>query len=110
MGYTSVSDVKNQLGQAIGYDDLGFSDQTSFDSYISTLISRAEDIVDRYCRVPDGFFESGGKTFSNLELPGDRLKSESGFWVLDTFSEWKAVYIDYSGVLQRAQIDTYKEE
>lgn len=35
---------------------------------------------------------------------------ESGFWVLDTYSEWKAVYIDYSGTLQRAQIDTYKQE
>lgn len=35
---------------------------------------------------------------------------ESGFWVLETYSEWKAVYIDYSGTLQRAQIDTYKKE
>jgi alpha-ketoglutaric semialdehyde dehydrogenase len=26
--------------------------------------------------------------------------------VLDVFSEWKAVYVDYSGKLQRAQIDT----
>jgi len=26
--------------------------------------------------------------------------------VLDEFSEWKSVYIDYSGRLQRAQIDT----
>jgi aldehyde dehydrogenase (NAD+) len=26
--------------------------------------------------------------------------------VLDIFSEWKAVYVDYSGKLQRAQIDT----
>jgi aldehyde dehydrogenase (NAD+) len=25
--------------------------------------------------------------------------------VLDVFSEWKAVYVDYSGQLQRAQID-----
>ena len=25
---------------------------------------------------------------------------------LDFFSEWKSVYIDYSGKLQRAQIDT----
>lgn len=32
---------------------------------------------------------------------------ESGTAVLDVFSDWKAVYIDYSGTLQRAQIDTY---
>jgi aldehyde dehydrogenase (NAD+) len=30
---------------------------------------------------------------------------EGGLQVLDIFSEWKAVYIDYSGRLQRAQID-----
>jgi len=30
---------------------------------------------------------------------------EAGVAALDTFSEWKSVYIDYSGKLQRAQID-----
>ncbi|MBI4464530.1 MAG: aldehyde dehydrogenase family protein [Acidobacteria bacterium] len=30
---------------------------------------------------------------------------EAGVATLDTFSEWKAIYIDYSGKLQRAQID-----
>jgi aldehyde dehydrogenase (NAD+) len=30
---------------------------------------------------------------------------EAGLTALDIFSEWKAVYIDYSGTLQRAQID-----
>ena len=30
---------------------------------------------------------------------------EGGLQVLDIFTEWKAVYIDYSGKLQRAQID-----
>ena len=31
---------------------------------------------------------------------------EGGTQVLDIFSEWKSVYVDYSGKLQRAQIDT----
>lgn len=31
---------------------------------------------------------------------------EAGKTALDIFSEWKAVYIDYSGKLQKAQIDT----
>ena len=31
---------------------------------------------------------------------------EASHTVLDIFSEWKAVYVDYSGRLQRAQIDT----
>ncbi len=31
---------------------------------------------------------------------------EAGVQALDLFSEWKAIYVDYSGALQRAQIDT----
>ncbi len=31
---------------------------------------------------------------------------ESGLAALDLFSEWKSIYVDYSGRLQRAQIDT----
>ena len=34
---------------------------------------------------------------------------EGGWTVYDFFSEWKTVYIDYSGGLQRAQIDNYEE-
>ncbi len=30
---------------------------------------------------------------------------EAGHAALDTFTEWKAIYVDYSGRLQRAQID-----
>src|SRR3954469_2323303 len=33
---------------------------------------------------------------------------EAGTQVLDIFTEWKSVYVDYSGKLQRAQIDTVK--
>jgi aldehyde dehydrogenase (NAD+) len=33
---------------------------------------------------------------------------EAGTQVLDIFSEWKSVYVDYSGKLQRAQIDNKK--
>ena len=30
---------------------------------------------------------------------------EAGLAALDVFSEWKSVYVDFSGKLQRAQID-----
>ena len=30
---------------------------------------------------------------------------EAGAAALDVFSEWKSIYIDFSGKLQRAQID-----
>ena len=33
---------------------------------------------------------------------------EGGWTVFEFFSEWKTVYIDYSGGLQRAQIDNYE--
>ena len=32
---------------------------------------------------------------------------EGGWTVFDIFTEWKSVYVDYSGTLQRAQIDNY---
>jgi alpha-ketoglutaric semialdehyde dehydrogenase len=31
---------------------------------------------------------------------------EAGIAALDVFSEWKSIYVDFSGRLQRAQIDT----
>ena len=30
---------------------------------------------------------------------------EAGHAALDSFTEWKAIYVDFSGHLQRAQID-----
>ena len=32
---------------------------------------------------------------------------DSGTAALDVFSEWKTIYVDFSGILQRAQIDTH---
>lgn len=49
---------------------------------------------------------------AEIQLPFGGTKNtgnghrESGHAVLDTFSEWKSIYVDYSGKLQRAQIDT----
>lgn len=33
---------------------------------------------------------------------------EGGWTVYDFFTEWKTIYVDYSGHIQRAQIDTYE--
>ena len=49
---------------------------------------------------------------AEIQLPFGGTKNtgnghrEAGGSVLDEFSEWKSIYIDYSGRLQRAQIDT----
>jgi len=62
-------------------------------------------------------FETGivyinaGTTGAETHLPFGGWKDtgnghrEAGHVALDTFTEWKAVYVDYSGRLQRAQID-----
>ncbi|MFO7173031.1 MAG: aldehyde dehydrogenase family protein [Bacillota bacterium] len=53
-----------------------------------------------------------GTTGAEIQLPFGGTKAtgngmrEAGLAALDTFSEWKSIYVDYSGRLQRAQIDT----
>jgi len=63
--------------------------------------------------VQTGIFYVNASTIgAEVHLPFGGTKStgnghrEVGTQVLDIFSEWKAVYVDYSGKLQRAQIDT----
>jgi aldehyde dehydrogenase (NAD+) len=49
---------------------------------------------------------------AEIQLPFGGIKNtgnghrEAGSVALDQFSEWKSIYVDYSGKLQRAQIDT----
>lgn len=56
---------------------------------------------------------NAGTIGSEVQLPfggtrgtGNGHREGGGPVVLDTFSEWKSIYVDYSGHLQRAQIDT----
>jgi aldehyde dehydrogenase (NAD+) len=63
--------------------------------------------------VQTGIFYVNASTIgAEVHLPFGGTKStgnghrEGGTQVLDIFTEWKAVYVDYSGKLQRAQIDT----
>ena len=56
-------------------------------------------------------YVNAGTTGAETHLPFGGWKKtgnghrEAGHVALDTFTEWKAVYVDYSGRLQRAQID-----
>ena len=49
---------------------------------------------------------------AEIQLPFGGMKNtgnghrESSHTVLDTYTEWKSIYVDFSGKLQRAQIDT----
>jgi len=44
--------------------------------------------------------------FGGVKATGNGHR-EGGWTVYEFYSEWKAVYMDYSGKLQRAQIDNY---
>lgn len=62
--------------------------------------------------VQTGIFYVNASTIgAEVHLPFGGAKAtgnghrEGGTQVLDIFSEWKSVYVDYSGRLQRAQID-----
>ncbi len=57
-------------------------------------------------------YVNAGTIGAEVHLPFGGVKEtgnghrEAGQAALDVFTEWKAVYVDYSGRLQRAQIDT----
>ncbi|KXH83872.1 aldehyde dehydrogenase family protein [Sporosarcina sp. HYO08] len=57
-------------------------------------------------------YVNAGTTGAEIHLPFGGTKGtgnghrDSGVAALDVFTEWKSIYIDYSGKLQRAQIDT----
>lgn len=57
-------------------------------------------------------YVNAGTIGAEIHLPFGGTKGtgnghrEAGTAALDFFTEWKAVYVDYSGTLQRAQIDS----
>ena len=57
-------------------------------------------------------YVNAGTIGAEVHLPFGGVKEtgnghrEAGQAALDVFTEWKSVYVDYSGTLQRAQIDT----
>ncbi|MFC7686153.1 aldehyde dehydrogenase family protein [Ureibacillus sp. GCM10028918] len=57
-------------------------------------------------------YVNAGTTGAEIHLPFGGTKGtgnghrDSGQAALDVYTEWKSIYVDYSGKLQRAQIDT----
>ena len=49
----------------VPYADLGYTLDSTYVSFIDTLIVLADGIIDNYCRVPAGFFEAAGLALSN---------------------------------------------
>jgi aldehyde dehydrogenase (NAD+) len=61
------------------------------------------------------FYVNASTIGAEVHLPFGGTKAtgnghrEAGTQVLDIFSEWKSIYVDFSGKLQRAQIDVVEE-
>jgi aldehyde dehydrogenase (NAD+) len=59
-------------------------------------------------------YVNAGTTGAEVQLPFGGTRGtgnghrEAGQAAIDSFSEWKTVYVDYSGKLQKAQIDDYE--
>ncbi len=60
-------------------------------------------------------YVNAGTTGAETHLPFGGWKEtgnghrEAGHAALDTYTEWKSIYVDFSGRLQRAQIDNQPE-
>ena len=58
------------------------------------------------------FYVNAPTIGAEVHLPFGGIKGtgnghrEAGVAALDVFSEWKSIYVDFSGRLQRAQMDT----
>jgi len=73
----------------------------------------AEDTRERAMRdIDPGITYINGPTIgAEVHLPFGGVKDtgnghrEAGTTVYDIFTEWKSIYVDYSGKLQKAQID-----
>ncbi|WP_342513370.1 aldehyde dehydrogenase family protein [Sporosarcina sp. FSL K6-1522] len=80
----------------------------------SSIFSRDVNQVFRAQRDLDTgiVYVNAGTTGAEIHLPFGGTKGtgnghrDSGVAALDVFTEWKSIYVDYSGKLQRAQIDT----
>jgi acyl-CoA reductase-like NAD-dependent aldehyde dehydrogenase len=103
---TSVIEVQNleeaiQVNNSVAY---GLS---------SALYTQDINRVQRAIRdVATGIlYINAGTIGAEIQLPFGGTRGtgnghrEAGLGAIDTFTEWKSVYIDYSGQLQRAQID-----
>ena len=87
--------------------------QTRYGLSSSDLHARREHGLPRDARLRDRASSTStpGTTGAETHLPFGGWKEtgnghrEAGHAALDTFTEWKSIYVDFTGRLQRAQID-----
>ncbi|MBC8030897.1 MAG: aldehyde dehydrogenase family protein [Pyrinomonadaceae bacterium] len=77
--------------------------------YTSDVNRAFRAMADMYTGI---FYVNASTIGAEVHLPFGGTKAtgnghrEAGTQVLDIFTEWKSIYVDYSGKLQRAQIDS----
>ncbi len=99
----------NSLEEAIQVNN-----RTNFGLSASIYTSNVNRAFEAMRDVTTGLlYINAGTIGSEVQLPfggtrgtGNGHREGGGPVVLDTFCEWKTIYVDYSGRLQRAQIDT----
>lgn len=83
----------------------------------SSIFTRDVNAVFRAMRDLDTgiVYVNAGTTGAEIHLPFGGSKAtgnghrDSGIQALDVFTEWRSIYVDFSGKLQRAQIDVRYE-
>ena len=96
-----------------GYEDAAMIVNTTRYGLSSSIYTRDANTAFRAMRdfTTGIVYVNAGTIGAETHLPFGGMKAtgnghrEAGHAALDTFSEWKAIYVDYSGRLQRAQID-----
>ncbi len=95
-------------------DAIQINNRTNFGLSTSVYTSNVNRAFEAMRDVTTGLlYINAGTIGSEVQLPfggtrgtGNWHREGGGPVVLDTFTEWKTIYVDYSGRLQRAQIDT----
>ena len=93
---------------------IDINNHTNFGLSTSVYTSNVNRAFEAMSDVTTGLlYINAGTIGSEVQLPfggtrgtGNGHREGGGPVVLDTFTEWKTIYVDYSGHLQRAQIDT----
>ena len=95
--YISASEVKQYSN--VTYQDLGFSSDTDYDTWLGNLINQVERTIDNYCRVPSGFFKAGGLSFTEIQDWKEDGEIHTRYYPILTLTK---VELDYAGYNQAA--------
>ena len=95
--YISASEVKQYSN--VTYQDLGFSSDTDYDTWLGNLINQVERVIDNYCRVPSGFFKAAGLSFTEIQDWKEDGEIHTRYYPIVTLTK---VELDYAGYNQTA--------